>query len=56
MMKEYYIGSVYFTAKMLAATDRLELFVPPVEHLVSWHDIILRSVCHVLLVAVILHV
>jgi len=37
-------GSVYFTTKILAVTDRLELaIVPPVEHSVSWHDAIQRK-------------
>jgi len=30
-------GSVYFTTNILVATDRLELFVPPVEHLIRSH-------------------
>jgi len=33
------LGSVYFTAKILAAAHQLEL-VPPAEHSVSWHDTI----------------
>ena len=34
--QDFHIGSVYFTAKMLAATDQLELLiVPPVEYSVT---------------------
>jgi len=40
----FWLGSVYFSAKMLAATDRLELLsVPPVGHSILWHDVIQRK-------------